>query len=403
LAEHHPGGVSRIGRKDDAAQKSEAYNERMNAFREALNRIGLDPLDALTAAALFVGLAVAGIGTPALLVCAALVALPLGWRRRRPLLIYALVLVGVVAGMGLEAWPRVAALVIATYTLGSSRHSLWLTLAAILIPATLALIIFGGELPPLPNLAGPYMVIGIPWLVGYAIAQQRRKAEISQDRAARLEREQAQAMHAAVAQERARIARELHDVVAHHVSVMVIQAGAARQVLPGAPERAIAALRTVEDTGREALNEMRHIVCLLSPDGSQLGLAPQPGLAQLEALVDRVRQAGLPVSMRVEGQARPLPGGLDLAAYRIVQEALTNALKYARQAQTDVLIWYSETGLTVEVQNEGGNRPASAGGSTGHGLVGMRERAALYGGTVEASRRPDNGYRVRIWLPDASH
>jgi signal transduction histidine kinase len=379
----------------------EPYNGIVKSIDEAMARTGLDLLDALVATALFLGLAVARANTPALLICAAIASLPLGWRRRRPGLVYALVVAGVVVGVGLEPWLRITALSIATYTLGSSRYSFRLTLAAILIPATLALIIFGGELPRLPALAGPYVILGLPWLAGYAIGQQRRKVEFSLDKAARLEREQALATQAALAEERARIARELHDVVAHNVSVMVIQAGAARQVLRTSPEQVGAALQTVEATGREALNEMRHIVGLLSPDGGQLGLAPQPGIEQLEALVQRVRAAGLPVVMRVEGHARPLPAGVDLAAYRIVQEALTNALRYAGQAQTEVLLSYCETGLQVEVADDGRRPSEDDGPSKGHGLVGMRERAALYGGTLEAGQRPDRGYGVRAWLPDA--
>src|SRR5258708_11095642 len=161
------------------------------------------------------------------------------------------------------------------------------------------------------------------------------------------------------------MARELHDVVAHHVSLMVIQAGAARQVLPGAPDQASAARRTVEETGRAALSEMRRVVSVLSPEGGPLELAPQPGLGQLDELLERVRQAGLPVRLCIEGQARPLPGGMDLAAYRIVQEALTNALKYAGQAPTEVRLKYSAHGLGVEVQNAGGRPTAPDTGASG--------------------------------------
>jgi len=359
-------------------------------------------LDALAGVALFAGLLAAGANTVALLLCAALVALPLGWRRRQPLLVYALVMAGVVAGVGLAPWPRIGALALAAYTLGSSAYPLRLTLAAIVLPATLALIAFGGELPPLPSPAGPYLLLGVPWLVGGAIAQKRRQATLLQERAVQLAREQTRAAQAAVAEERARMARELHDVVAHHVSVMVIQAGAARQVLPGAPEQASAALRIVEETGRAALSEMRRVVSVLSPEGGPPELAPQPDLGQLDELLERVRQAGLPVRLCIEGQARPLPSGMEVAAYRIVQEALTNALKYAGQAPTEVRLNYSERGLRVEVQNAGGSRKAPDTGAGGRGLVGMRERAALYGGTFEAGRQPDDGYRVRAWLPDAS-
>jgi signal transduction histidine kinase len=359
-------------------------------------------VDARGAAALFLWLVVSSATTPALLLGATLVTWPLGWRCRRPWLVYGLVLAGVMIGSGLDPWGRLLALAIAAYTLGASRSAWLLTLAAIVVPATFALIVFGGQIPPLSRFVGPYVVLGVPWLAGYAIAQQRRRAEASQDKAARLEQEQALATQAALADERARIARELHDVVAHHVSVMVIQAGAARQVLETAPEQAKTALQTVEATGREALSEMRHMVGLLSPDGSQLGLAPQPGVLQLEALVQRVSEAGLPVVLRVEGQAHTLPAGVDLAAYRIIQEALTNALTHASQAKTEVVLRYGATGLAVEVLDEGREAAGATGRSTGHGLVSMRERTALYGGTFEAGPRPDHGYGLKAWLPYAA-
>lgn len=369
------------------------------ALREFLNQIRLHPLDGLVAAALFLWLAVSAVRTPPLLLGAALATWPLAWRRRWPWPAYGLVLAGVMAGSGLGPWGRILALGIAAYSLGGSVSAWWLTLAGIVIPATFVLLIFGGQLPQLPWLAGPYVVLGVPWLAGYAITQQRRLAEASRDKATSLEREQALATQAALVSERARIARELHDVVAHHVSVMVIQAGAARQVLASAPEQAQVALQSVEATGREALGEMRSMVGLLSPDGLQPGLAPQPGTQQLDDLIRRVREAGLPVTLRVEGKARALPAGIDLAAYRIVQEALTNVLTHAGLAPTEVILRYDASGITVEVWDEGRAADAASHPASGHGLVSMRERAALYGGTFEAGPRPDHGYGLKAWLP----
>ncbi len=188
-------------------------------------------------------------------------------------------------------------------------------------------------------------------------------------------------------------------MVAHSVGVMVVQAGAARHILSKSPQQADEALRAVESSGREAMAELRHLLGLLNQDDDQVALAPQPGLDQLDSLVRRVGEAGLPVTLHVEGRTRPLPPGLDLAAYRVVQEALTNALKYAGLARTDVILDYREDELKIEVLDDGPGRSAAAGTGAGHGLVGMRERLALYGGTLEAGPRLERGYAVRAWLP----
>ena len=214
----------------------------------------------------------------------------------------------------------------------------------------------------------------------------------------RLEREQELSTRAALAEERARIARELHDVVAHSVSVMVVQAGAARQVMSTSPQQSLEALRAVESTGRDALTELRGLLDVLGNDGG-MNLAPQPGMEQVDRLVQRVREAGLPVKLQVEGTRRPLPVGVDLAAYRIVQEALTNALKYSGLAPTIVMLDYREEELKVEVLDEGSGAPPRDGAETGRGLAGMRDRVALFGGTLEAGPRPVRGYAVRAWLP----
>jgi signal transduction histidine kinase len=204
------------------------------------------------------------------------------------------------------------------------------------------------------------------------------------------------------------MARELHDVVAHSVSVMVVQAGAARQVVNASPEKAGEALLAVESVGREALTELRNLLGLLSDHSADPveapDLAPQPGMDELASLIQRVGEAGLPVELRVVGRPRPLPAGVDLAAYRIVQEALTNALKYSGLARTEVVLDYRDSELKVEVLDEGaGERPRSAvgavGARTGRGLAGMRERVALYGGRLEAGPRLERGYAVRAWLP----
>ncbi|MFL5909027.1 MAG: sensor histidine kinase [Gaiellaceae bacterium] len=215
-------------------------------------------------------------------------------------------------------------------------------------------------------------------------------------RLALAERERDIAAREAVVEERARIARELHDAIAHNVSMMVVQAGAERRTLAEAsPTREV--LETVEQIGRAALTEMRRLVGMLRSDGDD-SLAPQPGLRDLEKLVTQVREAGLPVELQVEGDPRELPVGLELSAYRIVQEALTNALKHAGDAHATVRVAYGADSLELEIVDDGPG-DAAAVPSSGHGLVGMRERVALYGGRFEAARRASGGFAVRVLLP----
>jgi signal transduction histidine kinase len=177
---------------------------------------------------------------------------------------------------------------------------------------------------------------------------------------------------------------------------MVVQAGAAEEVLRQTPERALEPIRAVQDTGRQALAEMARLLGMLRRDGEELGLAPQPGLDDLEGLVEQTRRAGLPVELRVEGTPRPVPLGADLSAYRIVQEALTNARKHAGEARATVTVRYGVEALEVEVADDGSG---AGNGGGGHGLVGMRERVALFGGDLHAGPRPGGGFRVHARLP----
>ncbi|MFL6074881.1 MAG: sensor histidine kinase [Mycobacteriales bacterium] len=220
-----------------------------------------------------------------------------------------------------------------------------------------------------------------------------------------LEAEQEAATRQAVEQERARIAQELHDVVTHNVSVMVVQAGAARKVMTAEPEKARAALLAVESGGRAAMSELRHVMGLLTMNGegpdpaATADLAPVPGLNQLGALAGRVRDTGVPVELTVTGDPAPLPPGVDLAAYRVVQEALTNAVKHAAGASVTVTVAYGRDSLRVDVADTGGTPTPAARAGNGRGLVGLRERLAVYGGTLEAGPRPTGGYRVRAVIP----
>jgi len=218
------------------------------------------------------------------------------------------------------------------------------------------------------------------------------------DRRARMaERERDVAAREAVVEERARIARELHDVIAHNVSMMVLQAGAERAVLDGANGGTRDVLHTIEQIGRSALTEMRRLLGMLRSDAAD-PLSPQPRLADLPVLISQVREAGLPVELHIDGQPRDLPAGIELSAFRIVQEALTNALKHAGPARAQVSVRYRTDTLELEITDDGAGQAMPAGGG-GHGLAGMRERVALYGGRLDAGCRPAGGFGIRVLLP----
>jgi signal transduction histidine kinase len=247
-----------------------------------------------------------------------------------------------------------------------------------------------------PYLASTLSILGVSavtWGIARAFVERSRHADRLEEHAADLERAHAHA----VARERATIARELHDVIAHSVSVMTVQAGAARLLLDEDLPRARQSLVAVEETGRQALAEMRRLLGILRGDEHETRLAPQPGIADLDALLDQVRAAGLPVEVVIEGEPKALPPGIDLAAYRVVQEALTNALKHAGAARAQVSIGYGPTALELAVTNNGTARADSRHG--GHGLIGMRERVSLYGGEFKAGPRRGGGYAVRASLP----
>jgi signal transduction histidine kinase len=227
-------------------------------------------------------------------------------------------------------------------------------------------------------------------LVRRVLGDRERRAQLA-------ERERDVAAREAVVEERARIARELHDAIAHDVSMMVVQAGAERRIIEGKGGTTQEVLETIERIGRGSLTEMRRLVGMLrSEDGEPL--APQPGLDDLPTLVSQVREAGLPVELHVEGERRELPVGIELSAYRIVQEALTNVLKHAGEARASVRVSYGPDSLELEVVDDGAGEPQPV-ARGGHGLVGMRERVALYGGRLDAGRGPSGGFAVRVLLP----
>ena len=218
------------------------------------------------------------------------------------------------------------------------------------------------------------------WLVGYALRERTEQTEAAEERAARAEREREAAARVAVAEERGRIARELHDVVAHAVSVMVLQVGAVRHRMPETDAEDRETLKNVEQAGRTALAEMRRLLNAMRHDDDELELLPHPGLDDLDSLVDDVRAAGLPVRLQIQGDPVALPPGLDLSAYRIVQEGLTNTLKHARASQAEVEVRYGATELRARGPRRRPGRAPSTDAGLGHGLVGIRERVKIYGG-----------------------
>ena len=245
------------------------------------------------------------------------------------------------------------------------------------------------------------VLFAVGWLAGYALRERSVQAEAAEERALHAERERESAARIAVAEERARIARELHDIVAHAVSVMVLQIGAVRHNLPDTLPDGKEALEGVEQAGRTALAEMRHLLGAMRHDGEDLELAPQPGLDNLGPLLDDVRRAGLPVELQVDGEPHALPRALDLSAYRIVQEGLTNALKHARASHADVILRYRPDDLQIEVRDDGNGVKPSDG--LGHGLVGVRERVKIYGGEMSTGTTTGGGFVLSTRLPIRSY
>ena len=237
----------------------------------------------------------------------------------------------------------------------------------------------------------------IGWAAGFALRERAEKAEAAEMRATQAERDREAAARIAVAEERARIARELHDIVAHAVSVMVLQVGAVRHKLPEAQAEDRDALRSVERAGRTALAEMRRLLAAIRPDGDEAELLPQPGLDGLDLLVEEIGRAGLPVELHVDGDPFPLPRGVELSAYRIVQEGLTNALKHARATVADVTVRYWPDELEIEVRDNGQGSATSDG--LGHGLVGVRERVMIYDGEMTAGTASGGGFVLSTRLP----
>jgi signal transduction histidine kinase len=374
----------------------------MRAHPLRLGGLRIDPLklDIILAGTLALASELeAWLGTPAgrerfvLAVAGPLMAGTVAVRRRYPAAagIVAALLADIVA----IAWkpPNVASFGIAwlcsiyALTVWTTPRLFAIGASAMALPTFLAVAIRG---EPKGGVSFTVITLAVMLLVRRVVGDRERRAQIA-------ERERDLAAREAVVEERARIARELHDVIAHHVSMIVLQAGAERRVLDGANSSTREVLETVERTGRSALTEMRRLLGMLRGDANE-PLTPQPGLTDVPTLVTQLREAGLRVDLHVEGERRELPVGLELSAYRIVQEALTNALKHAGEARASVNIRYGSDSLELEIADDGtgASTPMSSGG---HGLVGMRERVALYGGRLDAGRRPSGGFAVRVLLP----
>jgi signal transduction histidine kinase len=333
--------------------------------------------------------------------------LPIAWRRRNPIGILWITGASITL-YSLLGYPETLGylgVLVAFYTVASYEPRKRATIAAI-VTAVGVLISFVcyatfGSMSDWPTaLSQTYLACGLAWVIGDNLRVRRAYTAQLEERAVQLEHEREEKADQAVAQERARIARELHDVVAHHVSVMVVQAAGARRVIEKDPAQARDALEAVEQAGRTALDEMRRMLEVLRAD--EAGVGPQPGLADLDRLVAQVRETGLPVELTIDGMNRPLPAGMDLAAYRIVQEALTNTVKHAGKATARVTVRHESEALDIEVTDDGRGAaaPLLAGAvEGGHGHIGMRERVALYDGALETGPVFPGGYRVHARFP----
>ena len=283
------------------------------------------------------------------------------------------------------------------FLLGNLRNPLKAGAGLIIVLVGIVLVVYN---IPGPQTVGDFVFIPlrfvVAWVAGYALRERAERAEAAEERATHAERERESAARVAVAEERVRIARELHDVVAHAVSVMVLQVGTVRHNLSAASEDHDL-LTGVERAGRTALAEMRRLLAAMRREGDEAELSPQPGLDGLDSLLDEVGRAGLPVELHVDGTPFPLPRGIDLSAYRIVQEGLTNALKHAHASDADVTVRYRPDELEIEVRDNG--QGSATNGSLGHGLIGIRERVMIYGGRMTAGTSVDGGFVLTTRLP----
>ena len=332
--------------------------------------------------------------------------LPLALRRRFPVAVFAFMAsvaaLQLVLGLGLVLADF--AVVIGMYTVAAHCRPAWSLASLATVELGLLLVLVRSPQAGWGDwdvFATYTFLILLCWVTGLYTNTRRGYLLGLEERAASLERERDARAQAAIAEERARIARELHDVVAHNVSVIVVQADGAAYTVDSDPGRARAALETISETGRTALTEMRGVLGVLRDGGDEDAYRPSPGLDQLDQLVEQMRQAGLPVEFTVEGTAREVSAGVGRAAYRVVQEALTNTIKHAGPAVSRVRVWlyYKEDSLDLRVLDDGNGTAAPDTAGEGHGLIGMRERVSAYGGSVRARPYPGGGFEVLASLP----
>ena len=386
---------------DEEAPRSRVYGRPVT--RRQLIDVGLPVVLAVVALVEVVTSSDIDAPAPVVAMFALGTTVPLVWRRRAPLLVLVVCLASVAIpdttyGIADNASAPFAGILVAAYASGAytNRRDGWIA-AAIIGAIVLIMAVSIGE-----DVVGDAVFIGgILFAVWGAARIVRSRQELAAALAARtveLEHEREEKAKLAVAEERTRIARELHDVVAHNISIMVVQAGAERHAIGDERPETSEVLETIENTGRAALAEMRRLLGMLRRSDDELALAPQPSLRHLDDLVEQVREAGMPVELRIEGEPRDIAPGVDLSAYRIVQEALTNALRHAGPARARVTVSYGDDELDIEIADDGSGSEATA-PAGGHGIVGMRERVALFGGDLAVGRRRAGGYTVRAKLP----
>jgi signal transduction histidine kinase len=336
-----------------------------------------------------------------------LLTVPLAWRQSSPAVSFLAQIAGIAVLAGNLPNAGFLAVMCGVYSISAHSRSARLSLAILLTTSAWVAIRFGNAIPSMPDWLTPFALVVPLWIMGLQVRRWRIAAQTASAHAAMLERAGELATQQAVAQEKARIAREMHDIVTHNVSVMVIQAAAARKVMDTEPESARAAMAAVERVGQEAMADLRHIFDVLrepdASDSTEPDLRPQASFDQLETLLTRVREAGLDVTATSTGTPRPLPPAASLAAYRIVQESLTNVLRHARGSKAKVVLDYGDTALQIVVTNTAPDEPAPKPTSPGgRGLVGLAERVHVLGGEFNAAPQVVGGYRVRALLPWAA-
>ncbi len=340
---------------------------------------------------------------PSVVLLALAMSLPLAIRRPAPLLTVTLVAAAYVTLLRVtptavnEYFMTVIIILIAAYTAGHHPDRRRAVIGGLIVLLASCGEVMIEDPTALTEYIFIILIVGAAWAAGLGMEQRERRASHLLDQAVTLRHERDSAAAIAASEERARIARELHDIISHHVSVIVLQAGAAGEVMDSDPGRAKDSLEAIQVTGRQALVELRCLLGVLGEESEPASTSPQPGLQQLPTLIDTLRRTGLPVDLRIAGTPATLPPGVDVSAYRIIQEALTNVARHAGPAQATVAVTYDEEAVVIEVLDTGHGPTVPV--RSGRGLVGMKERVALHAGRFEAGPGATGGFAVRVWLP----